>query len=159
MVKKILMFLLSTMLVSTAMADNARMEALGDNEMFHDPLTILEIPSFMVNYPDLIQGTANSGGFGAVLVTKSIGSMITLGSYTTSLDKDNPSSVLNSNFYQSARLHFLTSGMIDQDGLEEIPENFVPIPHILFAMKLGNAMNIGVDLFYEKRSISSTRYT
>lgn len=134
------------------MAENSRMEALGYNTMFHDPLAILDAPSNLLDYPNLIQGTANRDGFGTVLLTKSLGSSIVIGAYSRRLDKDSPSSVLAGEFYSDAR-DVLTKGAAGIDD-DDLPDYFTPLPHLMGAVSFGNSMRLGVDFVYERRGIS-----
>jgi hypothetical protein len=126
-------------------AQNARIDALGGNFCIDDISAVQWNPSAIVDYDDVIQGTAyQDGSFGSVIGIKSLGKNFSIG-----ISANTPTDA-QSTFYTDAK-SFLDS-TIDTVGV--LPEKFIPYPHLITAVKLP-FMTIGTELFREKTARSS----
>lgn len=133
-------------------AQNARLDAMAGVGIVDDITGIIGNPADVTEYGDQIQGTVGDGvsaaAFGAVIATKSIGSVLTLGLLANV--QENKSSVLRSDFYDdgAAAVDNTATGNIDAGLLNGPADEFPPIPHLLVGLDLGSVA-LGFDLFVE----------
>jgi len=154
-VKKILVcfFVFSLCLTHTSFAANARTDGAGKLYILSDLSNVLGHPASINDFPDQFMGTAGTYNdtdgtkteyYGAFIAKKSIGKIFNLGLIANTMD-DCGSSVLNSDFYNNARL-FLLDDTTDSD--ETLPNSFPMIPRLLFGLDF-EAFRFGIEFFME----------
>lgn len=128
-----------------SIAQNARMDALGNSFVIDDISAVAGNPASSILFSDMIQATAyQDGSFGPVIGIKSIGKWIILGIIA------NKKNYSDSVFYSEANL-FLDSTI---DTTSKLSSKFPSYPHLVFGLNFP-AINIGCELFYERSKLES----
>jgi hypothetical protein len=145
--KVVIVFLVCLVLIfNKSIAQNARMDALGNSFVIDDISAIAGNPTSSIQFSDMIQATAyQDGSFGPVIGIKSLGKWIVLG-FTA--NKKNYSDTV---FYSEAKL-FLDSTI---DTISKLNSQFPSYPHLVFGLDLP-IINIGCELFYERSKLETT---
>lgn len=180
MFKKLFTAIAIISLTFSALAQNARIDAMGGCNIVDDITRVLNLPAYMNDFTDQIQGTAASSSFGPSIGIKSFGNMLNVGimaipvdyyKYENLYDVINPntgeiitvvdieeggsrSTVLRSNFYNDAKDAFEFEPVIGDD----LPSSFPPIPHLIFGLDF-NDLAFGLDFFLELTRHKSVRKT
>ncbi len=133
---------------------NARLDAMGGSGVGDDIGWTVGNPRLIVDYPDLIQGSAviknilgKGQTFGRIIAIKSIGEKICIGLTA------NNNKVLRSGFYKDAG-DFMDASVDLEIG--EINENFQTLPHLNFGIKLLDNLNLGAGFFLERTSFEKS---
>lgn len=156
MVKQLFTFLFVTVSFFAATANTARIQSLSNNEMFSDPSSILNRPSNIALYKNIIQGTAfGETDFGPIIVTKSLGDMFTLGAYAVNTTESKPSSILYGTSFVSKANSFLSTLIVTSP----LKDQYLTLPHLVAGVNIGDNLRIGVDLFYERTGYSKNDTT
>jgi hypothetical protein len=121
---------------SVAMAQNARIEAMGGVNIIDDIGAIPGAPADINDFVDVVQ--ASSGGR-PFIATKSLGDLFRVGLL------GNTGLVLQSNLYDDA-LDGVDGSLPGQDLLPDAMPN--PFPHLLLGLDLGD-ITLGAELFWE----------
>ncbi len=140
------LLILSDVILSFANAQNARLEALGQNFVIDDLSAVSGNPASCVNYPDQVQATAyQDGSFGSVIGLKSMGKHLMIGITANSLD------YYENDFYDNANTYFDST----IDTINKLGSDFPPYPHLIFGLNLSN-VTLGCDLFYKRAKLENT---
>jgi hypothetical protein len=117
-------------------AQNARVDALGGSSIVDDIINIVRNPADVTDYADNVQATATGAAFGAAIVTKSVGDMLTIGALA------NGGSVLQSNYYATAAAQVNLAGGTALTGTPG------PIPRLLVGLDV-DPLALGLAVFFE----------
>ncbi len=151
MIKKMLITVLTTALLVSVSAQNARVQALGGCDIMDDIFGLIGNPADMNDYQNQVQATAYSAtSFGPGIGLLGLGNNITVGLLALPV-QGNGSGMLMSNFYNDAK------AVVDAPGTAgNLAAAFPTIPHLLFGMKLGE-LSLGLDFFVEMTRYTSNR--
>lgn len=138
--------ILSGISFSATNAQNARIEALGQNFVIDDLSAVSGNPASCINFPDQVQATAyQDGSFGPVVGLKSLGKHFVIGITANTLD------YYENYFFDDANAYFDST----IDTTNKLGSDFPPYPHLIFGINLSN-VTLGCDLFYKRAKLEST---
>jgi hypothetical protein len=129
-----------------AFSQNARINSLGNVDIVDDISNIISMPAFMNDYPDAAQATAGAANNGLLIGVKAVGEVISLGTIV------NGGSMIGNDFYTKGIAELAKNGVA---APALAGTGFPPIPHLLFGVKVGDGLKLGIDAFGEYRGSSS----
>ncbi len=159
MLKRIVLLIVAAALSFSTVAQNiegvnARLDGMAGSGVADDIGWTVGNPRSLVDWPDLIQGSAivkdimgKGQTFGRIIAIKSIGDKICLGLTA------NNNKVLRTGFYGDAAAFLKASGEFE---IGNPAENFQTLPHINVGVKILDNLNLGAGFFLERSAFEKS---